>query len=238
MPSAPSVTDTHALIQRGLRRCSLFANWPDLVIDRIARIARLARYERGAEVTPQRRLQRELKLVVTGCLAVISVNASGAKFMLSLIGPGQIVGLVRLLKQGGRLYDYQAHEETVLIHLPCEELEAVIDRTPTLWKDVAFLTMERQRDSIVTMQRSALGGVQQRLAEVLVQAAQLTGERAEGRALRLRLSQSDLAHMVLVSRQTINKELGFLARHGIVQATYGHLTIFDMPALRRIAEVR
>jgi CRP-like cAMP-binding protein len=238
MPAAPAPTDTQARIQQGLRRCALFAAWPDLVIDRIARIARLAHYPRGAEVLPKDRLRRELKVVVSGYLAVSGVNAGGTKFMLTLIGPGEIVGLVRLLKQGGRLYDYQAHQDTVLIHLQSDALEAVLDQTPALWKDVAFMTMERQRDSIIAMQRSALGGVSQRVAEILVQVARVTGERGEGRALHLRVSQSDLAHMVSVSRQTINKELGLLARQGIVRAAYGQLTILDMPALRRIAEVR
>lgn len=246
VPPTPTSSDTQALIQKGLRRCSLFAPWPDLVLDRIARIARLAHYPRAAEVMSEDRMRRELKVVVSGCLAVSGVNSGGSKFMLSLIGPGDIVGLVRLLKQRGRLYDYQAHEATVLIHLPSDALEAVLDQTPALWKDVALRTMERQRDSIIAMQRRALGGVPQRLAEVLVQVARLTGQRAgedkgrtgDAKALRLRLSQSDLAHMVSVSRQTVNKEVGVLVGQGIVQVDYGQLTVLDMPALRRIAEAR
>lgn len=239
----PALPAAQALIQQGLRRCALFAAWPELVIARIARIARLAHYPRGAEVMPEDRMRRELKVVVSGYLAVSGVNAGGAKFMLSLVGPGEVVGLVRLLRRDGGVYDYQAHEDTVLIHLASDALMAVIDQTPTLWKDVAFLLMERQRDSLLAMQRRALGGVSQRLAEILLQAARLNGERirdgkssrAESRALRLRLSQSDLAHMVSVSRQTINKELGLLAREGIVQSSYGQLMLLDLPALRKIA---
>lgn len=249
MPAPAAAThpsQVQALIQQGLRRCALFAAWPDLVIDRIARIAQLAQYPRGSEVMPKDRLRRELKVVVSGYLAVSGVNEGGAKFMLTLVGPGEVVGLVRLLKQGGRLYDYQAHEETVLIHLPSDALEAVLDQSPALWKDVAFRTMERQRDSIIAMQRRALGGVSQRVAEMLLQVARLKGERVqdgkgsrgEGRALSLRVSQSDLADMVSVSRQTINKELGLLSLQGIVKAAYGHLIVLDMPALRRIAEGR
>lgn len=59
--------------------------------------------------------------------------------MLSLIGPGEVVGLVRLLKVGARLYDYHAHEDTVLVHLPSEAQHAVLDQTSLLWKDVALL---------------------------------------------------------------------------------------------------
>lgn len=231
-----------ALIRQGLHSCALFAPWPELAIDRVVHIARLAHYERGSVVLPEDRDRRDLKLVVSGRLAVSGVNAGGAKFMLSLIGPGEIVGLVRLLKQDGHLYDYEAHVDTIVIHLPSEALVAVLDQTPVLWKDVALLALERQRDSIVAMQRGALGGVQQRLAMILVQVAKgesdyartSKGGRAEPQALRL--SQSDLANMVSVSRQTINKEIGLLASKGIVEASYGRLTIVDMHALRRIAQ--
>lgn len=244
MPVNLSKDSTHALIVQGLRSCTLFAHWPDAVVERIARSARLAHYRRGDEVMPSDRMRRDLKLVVSGCLAVFGLSSGGAKFMLSLVGPGDIVGLVRLSRHGGRVYDYQAHEDTVLIHLPSAELEAAVDQFPVLWKDVALLAIERQRMSIVAMQRRALGGVPQRLAEVLVQVARLQGARmglgpgarTQVPALCLRLSQSDLANMVSVSRQTINKELGVLASQGIVQAAYGQITILDMSALRRLAE--
>lgn len=237
MPPSKAQADPLALIQRALRRCALFRDWPDLVLDRIARIARLEHYERRTQVMAQDRLRREVLVVVSGYLEVSGVSAGGAKFMLSLIGPGEVVGLVRLLKVGARLYDYHAHEDTVLVHLPSEALHAVLDQTPLLWKDVALLALERQRDSIIAMQRRALGGLQQSVAETLLKLVGGQGRREEGsKAVRLRVSQSDLAHMVSVSRQTMNKELRLLAQQGIVAADYGQLTILDLPALRRIAE--
>ena len=147
-----------ALIQRGLRRCTSFKDWPDLVIDRLAAIAHLGHYPRGAPVRMRDRAQRDVKVVVSGALAVSGVNARGSKFTLVLIGPGEFVGLVRLLRQGG-LYDYHAHEDSVVIHLPSDAMVAVLDQTPRLWKDVAMMALERQRDSIVTIQRRALGGL-------------------------------------------------------------------------------
>lgn len=240
MPQPKASADPLALIQRALRRCALFRDWPELVLDRIACIAHLEHYERGAQVMAEDRMRREVLVVVSGCLEVSGVSAGGAKFMLSLIGPGEIVGLVRLLKHKTWLYDYHAHEDnTVVVHLPSEPMHAVLDQTPLLWKDVALLALERQRDSIVAMQRRALGGLQQSVAETLVKLAGLLGEREEGgKVVRLRVPQSDLAHMVSVSRQTINKELCLLAEQGILAADYGQLAILDLPALRRIAEGR
>ena len=52
----------------------------------------------------------------------------------------------------------------------------------------------------------------------------------------LRISQSDLAAMLSVSRQTINKELRLLEQRGLLQAAYGRLTIVDLAGLLRLAD--
>lgn len=240
-PDPASSENPLALVQRGLRRCALFQNWPDLVIDRLATIARLAHYPRGAQLLARNRPEREVKVVVSGVLAVSGVSDRGSKFMLSLIGPGELVGLVRLLQQGGRLYDYHAHEDAVVIHLPSEGVVSILDQTPQLWKDVALLALERQRDSIVSLQRRALGGLQQSVAQTLLEVASFRGTREPSHikgGVCLDLSQSDLAHMVSVSRQTINKELGWLAQQGLLRCTYGKIHLLNVAGLRRIAEPR
>ncbi len=237
MPRPPAPVDQLALIQRALRCCALFRDWPELAVDRIARIARLERYERRTQVMAQDRQRREVLVVVSGCMEVSGMNAAGAKFMLSMHGPGDVVALVRLLKDVPMVYDYHAREDTVLVHLPSDALRAILDDSPLLWKDVALLALKRQHESIVLMQRRALGRPQQSLAETLVKLAGWLGQPIDGGpAISLRLSQGELATMLSVSRQTMNKELRLLAQQGMVTADYGQLTILDLAALRRMAE--
>lgn len=237
MPQTCAPLETLALIHHALRSCELFRDWPEITLDRIARIAHLERYDRGTEILAQNRQRREVLLVVSGCLETSGLNAGGMKFLLALLGPGDVVGLIRLLKVGALVYNYHAHEDTMLVHLPSEALAAILDETPLLWKDVALLALKRQSESILAMQRRALGHLQQGLAQILVQLASWYGQPiAAGPALRLKTSQSDLASMLSVSRQTMNKELRLLAQQGAVAADYGSLTILDLPLLRRIAE--
>lgn len=237
MPQPTDLGDALALIHRALRCCALFRDWPDTAVDRIARIARLERYMRRTQVLAQDRQRREVLVVVSGRLEVSGVNSAGAKFVLSMLGPGEIVALVRLLQAGQLIYDYHAHEDTVLVHLPSDELRTILDGMPLLWKDVALLALERQRDSIASMQRRALGRLQQSLAETLVRLVDGYGQPIDGEpTISLRVSQSDLASMLSVSRQTMNKQLRLLAQQGVLTADYGHLTILDLPSLRRMAE--
>lgn len=240
MSRSPTLAaDTPALIGRALRLCTMLRNWPDRVLDRLTAVANLQRYERRTQVLANDRQRREVLVVVSGCLEVSGVNAAGAKFVLSMHGAGEILGLVRLLEIPQRMYDYHAHEDTVLVHLPSDGMRAILDEHPLLWKDVALLALERQRESILMMQRRAFGELDQSVAEALVRLSLFNGQPTEdGRGVLLRVSQSDLAAMVSVSRQTINKELRLLAQRGLVSAEYGRLVIHDIAALRRLADGR
>ena len=237
MSKPPVSLETLSLIHHALRNCALFRDWPDTAVDRIASIAHLERYERFTQVLAQDRQRREVLVVAAGCLEVGGVNASGAKFVLGLIGPAEIVGLIRLRREGLLMYDYHAYESTVLVHLPSDELRAILDSVPLLWKDVALLMLERHSDSIVSLQRRALGHFQQGLAETLVKLAGWYGQPIDGGpAIGLRVSQGDLASMLSVSRQTMNKELSLLVQGGMLSVDYGRLTILDLQTLRRMAE--
>lgn len=221
---------------RALRVCTMLRHWPDTVLAHVSAGSRLERYPKRAQVLSREPHQRDVLAVVTGSLEVSGVDASGTKFVLSILGPGEIVGLIRLLKGVEPLYDYHAHEHTLVVHIPADHLSGVLDAQPTLWKDVALLALARQQDSIASLQRRSFRRIDQSLAETILRLVHVSGRAAPGsRAVTLHVSQSDLAAMVSVSRQTINKELAQLAKHGVLSAAYGELTIHDLDALAVLA---
>jgi CRP/FNR family cyclic AMP-dependent transcriptional regulator len=229
--------DTSALIHRAVRWTELFADWPEASIQRVVDIARVRHYDSRTQVMAQDRERREVLIVVSGCLEVSRVSTGGTKFVLSLLGAGTVVGLVRLLHNLRLPYDYYAHNETVLVHLPSDELRKVLDAEPILWRDVALLALSRQRDSIASMQQRALGGIQQSLAETLVKLTAWYGvSSGAGKDVLLKISQNDLASMLGVSRQTMNKELREMTTRGLIAVEYGQLTVRNLEGLTQMAE--
>ena len=97
--------------------------------------------------------------------------------------------------------------------------------------------LSRQQDSIATLQRRGFGLLEQSLAEALLGILRTQGAQATASApIRLRVSQEDLAAMVSVSRQTINKGLRLLTQSRILSVAYGELEIHDPAALQQLAE--
>jgi CRP/FNR family cyclic AMP-dependent transcriptional regulator len=199
--------------------------------------ARLERYSRRTQVLAHDRHRRELLVVVSGCLEISSMSSHGRKYVNALLGPGQVAPLVRLLEEVPLAYDYHAHEDSVIIHLPCDAVIAVLDAEPILWRDVAKLGLQRQRLSIVLLQNQMLNSVHGRVAATLMSLIHFYGGQGNGEDENplVRLSQNDLAAMLGLSRQTINKELGRLVEEGAIDLSYKRIRIVDAERLQRIA---
>ncbi|BEP40138.1 Crp/Fnr family transcriptional regulator [Variovorax sp. 375MFSha3.1] len=200
----------------------------------------MERYSRRTQVLAHDRHRRELLVVVSGCLEISSMSANGRKYVNALLGPGQVAPLVRLLEDVPLAYDYHAHEDSVIVHLPSDAVIAVLDAEPVLWRDVAKLGLQRQRLSIVLLQNQMLNSIHGRVAATLMSLVHFYGGQGPGTAEDaggplVRLSQNDLAAMLGLSRQTINKELGRLVEEGAIDMRYKRIRIVDADRLARIA---
>src|SRR2546427_11779597 len=74
------------------------------------------------------------------------VDATGSRFVLSMHSAGDIVGLARLLEHTQFVYDYHAHQPTVLVEIPGESFLALLDAHPPLWKDICLLVLARMHE--------------------------------------------------------------------------------------------
>lgn len=225
------------LIDRTLRWNELFCHWPDEARGRLVNHARLRVYDRRTQVLAHDRQAREMLAVASGCLEVGCIDAEGRKYLHGLLGAGHIAAVVRLLDDEPLPYQYHAHEDSVIVHLACDVVLAVLAEYPQLWREVARMGLQRQRYSLQSLHERVLSTIPQRLVVTLVRLAEYYGvSESGGVALGVRLSQHDLAAMLGVSRQTINRELGVLIEQGILDASYNRIVIRDPVRLKGLLQ--
>lgn len=235
LPAAATPVPAHDSPQRrALLACELFARWPAAAIDALALAARLERHAGDAQILAHDPLRREVLVVSEGCLELSRVSPSGKKFVLGLVGPGEVVALVRLLPRWDVKLEYYAHRPTVLVHIPSDAMRAVLDAEPALWRDIAELSLKRHLDSVGILRDLALSPLGQRVASTLIDVSRLHGVHERG-GMALRLSQDELGAMLGVSRQSINKELRQLEQAGLVGADYNLITIRDYAGLHALS---
>lgn len=221
---------------RVLRLCPLFAGWPEARLADLAAIARAEYYPRGAEIFVRDPESREAFVIASGEIEVSRGSMAGKKFVLSLQGRHEILAIVRLLAEPPIHYVYTAYEDSVLLHLPCDGLAAILDAEPILWRDIALLMCARHGDSLRQLNIQKLGSLEQRMAATLAELSRIHGIVGEaGTELALRLPQEQLGAMLGVTRQSVNRLLRGLEEAGLIAADYNRITIRDPVALDRIA---
>lgn len=229
------IQPTRELLLRGLQLCELFRGWEPSLLNELSASARLQRHPRDAQLTFSGQSHAELFVVVSGSIEVSGFNAQGEKYILTVLGSGGVIGLFNLVGDAAqRNYTYLVREEAYLVRLPAAALRAVLDRNPLHWRAVAVLALTRNEKNILQMERRALASIPQRIAQALMTLAQLSGRTGQHGEVILRISQSDMAAMASVSRQTANQELGALARKGIIARRYSEVTILDIDAVRAL----
>lgn len=237
--SATPFPDTTALIRRAIGLCGLMRNWPREALDRLAQSAWLRQYERREPILVNQPRRREISIVVSGAVAVDSVDADGTRFLLTTFATGEAAPLIRLLEDRVFVYSFHAAQPTVLVHIPCEPMRAVLDAHPLLWKDVCLVALQRSHEQILQQRRRGLGRLDQHVADAVLQLAREQAPATPaGQVFDVQASQSDLAAMLSVSRQSVNKELARLQGKGVLRVDYRRLTVLDARALQHLAEGR
>ncbi len=163
--------------------------------------------------------------VLDGQVRLIGYPAVGAELVVLIMGPGTWFGELSTLDAGPRPHDAIAFGPARVLHIGIDAFRRLADDTPALWRDIALLACAHQRASLAFMMNTLSQPIPVRLARTL---AGLT------RAGSVRIRQADVAAMIGVSRQTLNKTLKAMERDGIVALDYARISVLDTDRLRRI----
>lgn len=172
--------------------------------------------------------------VATGALRSTGSSAEGKQVNFVYILPGTWFGEGTLINHEERRYSLQAVESTLLLRLPAETFNWLIDSSirfnrfiirqmsATLSQFIAMVEYER------TLNTTA------RVACLLASVFRynVVMDKRKNFNYDLTIPQEDLAMMCGVSRQTFNTILKKLQQQGIIELAYRRLRILDIERLR------
>lgn len=229
---------TREQIEHWLAACPVFLDWPKDRLRELASFARARHYRRRTPLVSRGGHPREVFVIVSGSIEVAATNAAGDKYILSVLGAGQITRLVHLIDDVQPIFAFDARADSQIIHISGVALRRILDAEPMLWRSIAQIMLRRYRISAEILQDQVLGSVRRRTAITLINMVYRYGDERGGACeTELRISQTDLANMLGVSRQTVGKELAQLKEEGVLGCNEGYrlITVVDLPKLHRIA---
>lgn len=154
-----------------------------------------------------------------GVLAVCVASASGEQRILAILGPVSIVGELAMIDGLPRSATVQAMRDCELTFIGRAAFTEMLHRHPELYADIVTTLAARLRQSDEDMVATSFLTVRARVARALLQFAHQLGEEAgPGRILiRHRITQSDLAAMAGVARESVSRTFREWHRQKIVE---------------------
>lgn len=166
--------------------------------------------------------------VLDGQVRLKGYSANGVELLVLVLRPGNWFGDLSTLDGGPRPHDAIAFGETRLLHISLPAFARAAEAQPLLYRDLGMLVCAHQRAALDFIGRSASQSVRVRLASSLAHST----IGAEG---HLQVRQDEMAALVGVSRQSVNRHLRLFERAGLIELGYAEIRVRDPAGLLVIA---
>lgn len=192
--------------------------------------ARVVRARSGRRVYRLGDAPDGLHAVLDGRVRLVSYPAPGAEMVSMVVKPGRWFGELSVLDGQSRPHDAIASCASRLLHVPMNAVTALAEADPLLWRDLARLACLHQRMAMKETTRTrALAGVT-RLAALLLADASRDEQGI------VRTTQEDMAQLLGLSRQYVNRLLSRLTAKELISVGYGTVAVRDRPRLRALVD--
>jgi CRP/FNR family cyclic AMP-dependent transcriptional regulator len=214
-----------------LRNVSLFADVPTGDLEELTAGLRRRRYARGQVIFTQGDPGANLCIVEEGRVRIVVSSDDGKELVLRLLGPGDFFGELALLDGEPRSADAVAQENCQLLLLQREDFLKFVEARPRVATALLAALSRKLRLTTRQAQDVAFLDVPARLARTLLDLAG-AGDGEDGERT-CRLTQAELAGTIGVTRESVNRWLGYFEERGLIRRARGSITILQPDRLRR-----
>jgi CRP/FNR family transcriptional regulator, cyclic AMP receptor protein len=207
-----------------LKANPVFRGLPDKLLLEIATMCQNRHYRRGEVVFAEGTFGTRLYGVIAGRLMISTASSEGKALHLNVAWPGEVVGEIAFLDGGKRTATGKAASPLACFEIDRTAFFQLLDRRPQLTIHLLQLVCTRVRDMTRSAADSAFLTVPQRLATRMRDLAQ---PQSEPGTAEVKISQSELAEFLGISRQVVNGYLRAWQRAGRVKLARGKIFIND-----------
>lgn len=217
-----------------LARVRILTALDESALERLAAAAFTRRFAANQILFVRGEPSDHLYVVRSGLLRVLTTSPHGDQFVLSTVGPGEVIGELSLLDRQPRSADVVAAELSELIAVPADVARSVLESDPQAVLAAARELAGQVRRLTGTMGDLVFLDLPRRVAKLLLSHSTT---RPDGTTVSdLGASQSVVAAQLGVSRQSVNKALSGLARHAWIELEGRTVVLRDPAALERFVE--
>jgi CRP-like cAMP-binding protein len=164
-------------------------------------------------------------ILLDGQVKVETSDGHGRKHLLGVLGRGDLVGELACLDSAPRSASVIGLGRGVVVSVPHRHFLAALDTSPTLSLQVARLVGTRLRAADRRRVDFSSYATLWLLARELVGLCPLFRSPGQRQAVRIGLTQDELAQMINRSRVSVQRAMRTLRKHGLAKSEYGEVVV-------------
>jgi CRP-like cAMP-binding protein len=214
----------------------MFSCVPPADLEGLAALIQRRDFEKGEVIFHEGDVGTALYIIRKGEVLIRLSHEDGKEVVLGLLTRGDVFGELALLDGDPRSADAVAREPTQVLVLAREDFLRFVNGKPQMAMAMLAGLSRLVRHVTQLVHDTAFLDVRARLARVLVELADNQGQKGpDGVSLTSRLTQGELANLVGVTRESVNKWLRFYEKQGLLRNDKGRLVLTDPERLREDA---
>lgn len=217
-----------------LRANRLFGVLCPAELDAVLDFARIRRFATDQRIFAKGEPGDCLYAILRGKVAVQTESEDAKVMFLNILGAGDVFGEIAMLDGGERTATVSAQEPCELLRVDRRDFMPFLEQRPDLCIRLMAVLCERVRWTSALIEDTVFLSVTRRLAKRIVTLARHYGRPTEdGVRISTYVSQEDLANMLGVSREIVNKTLKGFQACGAIAYRNGFLVVKDAAYLDR-----
>jgi CRP-like cAMP-binding protein len=215
-----------------IRDCGLFCGLTPESFEKVAGIARLARFERGQTVFRQGDPCPGIYVVGEGAFRIFKVAPTGKEHVLHFARPGMTFAEVAAIGQFDCPADAVATEDSVCALIPAAGFRQIISRDQAFCIEIITGMSKWVHQLVGLLEDLVLRDATARVARHLIQSDR-TGGRDE---FALPMRKKDLASHLNLTSETLSRTLHRLVDCGLIERREQRIRIRDLAKLQAVAD--
>lgn len=214
-----------------IKNADVFSGMTPQELEHLASISRMAQFRREEIIFLADDFSNHVYLIKEGRVKLSRIDSEGREMTLNILGPGELFGELATADEATRSHAATALDDGLMCIFSREDFKKVMETHPQLALQVVKLIGFRLRKLESRLEDLAFRSVSERVNGTLHRLAGEFGRKESNGAVRVPITQSQLAYLVGASRETVAEELGKMRRQGIVSTAYRSIILENMPEL-------
>ena len=198
------------------------------------RAANLMRARRGQIILAEGSISTEVYMIVSGAVQISLFSLHGRETILAVMGPNMLFGEMAALDAEPRSANVAAIDDAVLAHMPGEDFRKLLAEVPVAGFWMAQQLAARVRSLTAKTFELANLPVSSRIQSELLRIGKEVTEDGETATIAKFPTHADLAARVGTHREAVTRELGLLAKEGLVTQSGRTCKLLSLSQLQQL----